>query len=58
MLDFESINESFDPILDLIKECFQLTSEKTKELGDTYYSKPEISYDKSTNFYLLKKINQ
>ena len=44
-IDFESINDCFDPIKNIISECFQLDEEKTKELFDTYYSKPEISYD-------------
>ena len=54
-IDFESINESFDQILDLIKDCFQLTPAKEKELRETYFSNPEISYDNSTKFYYLRK---
>ena len=56
-IDFESIEESFDEILSLIEKCFQLTKKELLELQKTYYSKPEISFDNSNNFFSLKKNN-
>ena len=56
-IDFESIDESFDEILNLITECFQLNQKESEELRKTYFSKPEISYDDSDKFFSLKKNN-
>ena len=55
-IDFESVDDSFDEILNLITDCFQL-GENGEELRKTYYSKPEISYDSYTKFFSLKKYN-
>ena len=54
-IEFETIDDSFDHVLELIENCFQLTDEQTTELRNTYYSVPEISYDFSTEFYSLRK---
>jgi MoxR-like ATPase len=54
-IDFESVDESFDEILNLITECFQLNQKESEELRKTYFSKPEISYDDSDKFFSLKK---
>jgi hypothetical protein len=39
-IDFESIDESYDQIIKLIENCFQLNPTQTNELRETYYSKP------------------
>ena len=54
-IDFESVDESFDEILNLITECFQLSQKESEELRKTYFSKPEISYNDSDKFFSLKK---
>ena len=54
-IDFRSVDNSCDQILELIHNCLQLTVEETNELRETYYSKPEISYDESTKFFSLRK---
>jgi len=53
-IDFESVDDSFDEILHLITDCFQI-GEKEEELRKTYYSKPEISYDIESKYFSLKK---
>ena len=53
--DFESVEDCFAPVLKTITESFQLNEEKNKELYETYYSKPEISYDDNSKQLTLKK---
>ena len=55
-IDFESIEDSFDEILNLIIECFQL-GKNGEELRKIYESKPEISFDSSSNLFCLRKYN-
>ena len=54
-IDFESVEDCFAPVLKTITESFQLNEEKNKELYETYYSKPEISYDDNSKQLTLKK---
>ena len=54
-IDFESIDESFDQIIKLIEDCFQLSESQVNEIRATYYSNPEISYDSRSDFYSIKK---
>ena len=56
-IEFESINECFDPVLKIISECFELDQEKANQLYYTYYNIPEISYDNNSNFLVLRKNN-
>ena len=51
-INFESCNDAFDQIAELIAKCFNAD---IKELKETYDSKPELSYDYSSKFYSLKK---
>ena len=38
-MDFELIDESYDQLLKIIENCFQLNSTEVNELRETYYSK-------------------
>ena len=56
-IDYESVDETFDPIFDIIKDCFQLDEEKAKDLKDAYRCKPELSYVNEKKIYVLRKNN-
>lgn len=54
-IDFESIEESYDQILKLIENCLQLNPIQTNELRETFYSKPELSYNNNEEVWSLRK---
>ena len=55
-IDFESIDDSFDEILKLIENCFQLTQAQVKELKETYYCSPDLlPNDNNNTIFSLRK---
>ena len=53
---FDIVDDSFDEILLLITDCFQI-GEKSGELEKIYYIKQEISCNLKSKFFSLKKNN-
>ena len=55
-IDFESIDDSFNEILKLIENCFQLTPAQAKELKETYYCNPDLlPNDNNNKIFALRK---